>query len=124
MNPLPPQFRLLLVLPAVAALVCGVLSGLARLGLPMPDAITRLIGVHGVLMVGGFFGTVIGLERAVALGMRWPYAAPMFSGFAAVALIIGAPPVWAMAFLCLAALTCRRRAPAYGCDSRLRTTRR
>ena len=105
MNPLPPQFRLLLVLPAVAALVCGVLSGLARLGLPMPDAITRLIGVHGALMVGGFFGTVIGLERAVALGMRWPYAAPMFSGFAAVALIIGAPPVWAMAFLCLAALT-------------------
>ena len=70
----------------------------------MPDAIIRLTGVHGALMVGGFFGTVIGLERAVALGMRWPYAAPMLSGFAAVALIIGAAPIWAMASLCLAAM--------------------
>ena len=92
------------MLPAVAALVCGVLSGLARLGLPMPDAITRLIGVHGALMIGGFFGTVIALERAVALGMHWPYAAPLLSGLAAVALIAGAPPLWAPLLLCLAAL--------------------
>lgn len=92
------------MLPAAAALVCGVLSGLARLGLPMPGAITRLIGVHGALMIGGFFGTVIALERAVALGMHWPYAAPLLSGLAAVALIAGAPPLWAPLLLCLAAL--------------------
>lgn len=92
------------MLPAVAALVCGVLAGLARLGLPMPDAITRLAGVHGALMIGGFFGTVIALERAVALGMHWPYAAPLLSGLAAVALIAGAPPLWAPLLLCLAAL--------------------
>ena len=92
------------MLPAVAALVCGVLSGLARLGLPMPDAMTRLIGVHGALMMGGFFGTVIALERAVALGMHWPYAAPLLSGLGAVALIAGAPPLWAPLLLCLAAL--------------------
>lgn len=104
MNPLPPPLRLLLVLPAVAALVCGVLSGLARLGLPMPDTITRLIGVHGALMVGGFFGTVIALERAVALGNRWPYVAPLLSGIAAVAMIAGAPTLWAAWLLCFAAL--------------------
>lgn len=104
MSPLPPRFRLLLALPAVAALVCGVLSGLARLGLPVPDAIARLTGVHGALMVGGFFGSIIALERAVALGKLWPYAAPLFSGFAAVAMIIGAPPLWALVPLCLAAL--------------------
>lgn len=104
MKPLPPRLRLLLVLPAVAALVCGVLSGLARLGLPVPDAIGRLIGVHGALMIGGFFGTVISLERAVALGIRWPYAAPLLSGFAAVALIAGAPSLWAPLLLCVAAL--------------------
>ena len=92
------------MLPAVAALVCGVLSGLARLGLPMPDAIARLIGVHGALMIGGFFGTVIALVRAVALGMHWPYAAPLLSGLAAVALIAGAPPLSALLLLCLAAL--------------------
>ena len=95
---------MLLVLPAVTALVCGVLSGLARLGLPMPDTITRLIGVHGALMVGGFFGTVIALERAVALGNRWPYVAPLLSGIAAVAMIAGAPTLWAAWLLCIAAL--------------------
>ena len=104
MNPVPPPLRLLLVLPAVAALVCGVLSGIARLGLPMPDLITRLIGVHGALMVGGFFGTVIALERAVALGNRWPYVAPLLSGVAAVAMIVGAPILWATWLLCTAAL--------------------
>ncbi len=103
-TPLSPRLRLLLVLPAVAALICGVLSGLARLGLPMPEAIARLTGVHGALMVGGFLGTVISLERAVALGVRWPYAAPFFSGFAAVAMIGAAPPPWAAGLLCLAAL--------------------
>ena len=104
MKPVPPLLRLLLVLPAVAALVCGVLSGLARLGLPMPDTITRLIGVHGALMVGGFFGTVIALERAVALGIRWPYLAPLLSGIAAIAMIVGAPTIWAPWLLCAAAL--------------------
>ena len=96
--------RLLLVLPAVAALVGGVLSGLARLGVPMPDTVSRLIGVHGALMVGGFFGTVIALERAVALGIRWPYAAPLLSGVAAVAMMVGAPILWAPWLLCIAAL--------------------
>ena len=92
------------MLPAVAALACGVLSGLARLGLPVPDAIYRLIDVHGALMIGGFFGTAIALERAVALGFRWPYAAPTLSGLAALALIAGAPPMWAPVLLCFAAL--------------------
>ena len=70
----------------------------------MPDAITRLIGVHGALMIGGFFGTVISLERAVALGIRWPYFAPMLSGIAAMALIGGAPLAWAQVLLCASAL--------------------
>lgn len=104
MNTLPPKARLLLALPAVASLVCGVLSGLARLSLPMPDHIAGLIGVHGALMIGGFFGTVIGLERAVALGKFWPYAAPLFSGVAGLALIAGAPALIAPVALCVSAL--------------------
>ncbi|MEO8103847.1 MAG: hypothetical protein ABI790_15095 [Betaproteobacteria bacterium] len=104
MKTLPPRLRLMLMLPAIAALVCGVLSGLARLGLPVPDAIARLIGVHGALMIGGFFGTVISLERAVALGVRWPYLAPLFSGLAAIALIAAAPLPWSALLLSLAAL--------------------
>jgi hypothetical protein len=79
--------RLTLALPAIAALVAGVLCGLARLGLPMPAAISALAGVHGALMTGGFFGTLIGLERAVALRRGWPYLAPAASGLAALSLL-------------------------------------
>ena len=104
MKPLPPRLRLLLILPAVAALICGLLSGLARLGVPMPEAIARMVGVHGALMVGGFLGTVIALERAVALARMWPYAAPLLSGLAALALIAGAPQSWAVVLFCLAAM--------------------
>ncbi len=44
---------------------------------------------HGPLMVGGFLGTVIGLERAVALGKPWPYAAPLLTGIGAILLMGG-----------------------------------
>ncbi|TDR70617.1 hypothetical protein [Paludibacterium purpuratum] len=81
------RFRVLLVLPAIVALTAGVLSGLARLGLPISLPFARLLGVHGALMVGGFFGTLIGLERAVALARGWPYLAPAASGLAALCLV-------------------------------------
>jgi hypothetical protein len=95
--------RAALALPAVAALLCAIASGLARLGVPVPDSLGALAGVHGALMIGGFFGTVIGLERAVALGTAWPYLAPLFSGLAALAMIAGHPS-WAPAVLAVASL--------------------
>lgn len=50
-------------------------------------------------MTLGFLGTVIGLERAVALGRRWLYLAPVLSGAGALALVGGAPvPVGGAAF--------------------------
>jgi hypothetical protein len=68
---------------------CGVWLGLIRLGwnlpLPFPD---QLIA-HGPLMVCGFLGTLISLERAVALGTRWGYAAPVL--VAAGALVLDLP---------------------------------
>lgn len=82
------RLRFLVALPAVAALVLGVLSGLARLGVPMPVQATTLAGVHGPLMIGGFFGTLIGLERAVALGRGWPYLGPLLSGAGALSLLV------------------------------------
>ncbi len=42
-------------------------------------------------MVCGFLGTLISLERAVALGRGWSYAAPASSGVGAFALIVGVP---------------------------------
>lgn len=104
MKTLPPRLRLLLALPAVASLLCGVLSGLSRLGFALPAFIGNLTGQHGALMTGGLFGTVIGLERAVAIGGLWPFAAPLLSGLAAVCIIAGVPAPWPAWLLCAAAL--------------------
>jgi len=42
-------------------------------------------------MALGFLGTVIGLERAVALGSRWRFAVPLLSGGGAIVLVAGGP---------------------------------
>jgi hypothetical protein len=42
-------------------------------------------------MISGFLGTLISLERAVALGRRWAYAAPLLSGLGGLSLIAGFP---------------------------------
>ena len=47
--------------------------------------------MHGPLMALGFLGTVIGLERAVALGSRWPFAVPLLSGGGSIVLVAGGP---------------------------------
>ena len=95
-----PKVRLALLLLAAAGLVAGVAGGLARLGLPLP--VPAAAAFHGALMTSGFLGTVISLERAVALGGRWAYAAPLAAGvgtllpfmgyhFAGVVLWLAAP---------------------------------
>ncbi|MGB7543793.1 MAG: hypothetical protein WBM28_17470, partial [Burkholderiales bacterium] len=71
---LRPALRLPLLAVGFIALAFGVGAGLVRMGwqLPLPDV--ALAAWHGPLMIAGFFGTVIGLERAVALAERWAYA--------------------------------------------------
>lgn len=69
----------------------GVWLGLVRLGwvlpLPRPD---QLI-LHGPLMIGGFLGTLVGLERAVGFGAAWTYLAPVFTVAGAIVLVVGPP---------------------------------
>lgn len=72
------------------ALLAALAGGIARLGWTLP-ASAPLVAMHGPLMVSGFLGTVIGLERAVALGAWWAYAGPLASGLGALALVIGLP---------------------------------
>lgn len=92
MPPRPPvaalRLRIALLLLAAAALVTGMIGGLSRVGVPVP-AIPPAIAGHGALMVAGFFGTVITLERAVAVGGRLALVAPLLSALAAVALLAG-----------------------------------
>jgi hypothetical protein len=63
---------------------------LARLGIVLPGS-SKLAAFHGALMISGFLGTVITLERAVAIGRWWAYAAPVLAAIAAAALIAGSP---------------------------------
>jgi hypothetical protein len=82
-------WRVPLLLLAFVSLFLGMGAGLARLGWSLPAA--GLAAIHGPLMASGFFGTVISLERAVALRQRWAYAAPLLSGLATLASILAAP---------------------------------
>lgn len=98
---LVPSRRLLLLVPAFAALVTATLGGLIRLGWVGAPTPSSAVVFHGSLLVGGFFGTLIALERAVALGRWWAYLAPVLSGTGAALILAGAP--WAFASGLLAA---------------------
>lgn len=69
------------------ALLYGAAVGLVRLGWDIPLPHVDQLGVHGPLMVCGFLGTVIGLERACALGRAWAFAAPVLTALGVVALL-------------------------------------
>jgi hypothetical protein len=115
---LRPRERAPLLALGFVGLVFGVAAGLARMGYRMPDVASTLSAWHGPLMVGGFFGVVIALERAVAIGRYWAYAAPLAGGFATIALVAAAPAVgaWllaaASAVLVVASIDVVRRQPA------------
>ena len=70
------------------SLLAALWGGLIRLGWPLP-LVPTLPPNHGPLLVTGFLGTLIGLERAVALKRRWPYGAPLLSGLGGLALLAG-----------------------------------
>lgn len=74
---------------AVASLVVGIWVGLTRIGwvLGSPPA----TGSHGLILVLGFLGTVIGLERAVAIGRAWAWASPLCAAGASAGILLGAP---------------------------------
>lgn len=83
--------HLALVGMCMASLLCGIWGGLLRLplNLPLPSNNANWITFHGPLMVCGFLGTVIALERAVGLRSWWTYAAPLLTGTGALLIIVG-----------------------------------
>ena len=83
--------RLPLLALGMVALLTGLWAGLARLGWDVSVPRPGFSSLHGPLMVSGFLGTLISLERAVALGQPWAYAAPLLTGLGALVLIAGGP---------------------------------
>jgi len=87
------RLRYPLLLTALLTLLAAAWAGLLRMGWALP-ATAGLAASHGPLMVSGFLGTLIGLERAVALaalGRRWTYVAPILSGLGALTSLAGLP---------------------------------
>ncbi len=94
-------FRIPILILGVISLTTGAGAGLLRLGLAVPLPSAQLALLHGPLMVSGFLGTVIGLERAVALGRRWAYAGPMLTGLGGLITLLGFPQVLGAASMAL-----------------------
>jgi hypothetical protein len=72
-------------------LLAGLWEGLVYLGLSLPAGGESLHAGHGPLMVLGFLGTLISLERAVALGSSWAYLGPAGAATGGLAVVVGAP---------------------------------
>ena len=112
-----PAWRLPLLLLGFVCLAFGVAGGLARIS-PLADAPAAALALHGTLMVSGFLGTLISLERAVALERPWAYAAPLAAGAGGLAILLGftvpgfALLVLAAAVLVLAGVAIVRRQPS------------
>jgi len=81
----------LLLVPAGLSMLGGLYAALSLLGLPVGVQADRWAQVHGPLMVLGFVGTLVALERAVAVRRPVLLAAPAFLGLGGLALLSSAP---------------------------------
>jgi len=96
-TPIPLRVGRAAFLSIVAALLAtGVIGGLLRAGVAVPvpgDSAWpgRAVSAHAFLMICGFMGTVIAIERAVAVKERWAFAAPAASALAGVLMLAGMP---------------------------------
>ena len=96
------MYRFPLLLLAIIALFFAIWAGLLRVGWAWPPVQPALAAAHGPLMVSAFLGTVIGLERAVALDKKAAYLVPLLSGFGGLLLITGFSWIWAARLMVLA----------------------
>jgi hypothetical protein len=83
--------RGVLLVPAGVAMLAGLDAALILLGVPAPVTADRLPDVHGMLMVLGFVGTLVCLERAVALARPAGYLAPGLLGVGGLLLLAPLP---------------------------------
>ncbi|MAG31124.1 MAG: hypothetical protein CL908_09575 [Deltaproteobacteria bacterium] len=96
--------RLPLLAAGILSLVAASWGGLLRLGWPWPIPEPAWVGAHGPLMVCGFLGTLIGVERAVGLEQRWAYAGPVATALGAIGLLAALPTRFAASLMTLGSL--------------------
>ncbi len=95
--------RIAIAAGVATALATGIAGGLARLGVVAPFArdaawLGHALLAHAALMICGFLGAVIGVERAVAVKLRLAWGAPLASLLGASLLLMGRPGAAVIAF--------------------------
>ncbi len=96
---LESKIRFPLMAMGLLTLLAALWAGLIRMGWGWPVWQPALPINHGPLMISGFLGTVIGVERAVALSSLqragknyyWTYLGPLLTGLGGLALMLGLP---------------------------------
>lgn len=95
LEPRPGRFsrrwRVAILALGGASMLAGLDAALVALGVWAPVPAAHLPGVHGMIMVLGFLGTLISLERAQALRQPWAYLAPGLLGAGGISLALGQP---------------------------------
>jgi hypothetical protein len=92
--------RALLVPLLGSLLVAGISGGLLRAGLLVAQSslVGQAAAQHAALMICAFFGAVVSLERAVALGRHAAFAVPLLCVAGGAALLHGWPEAGALLF--------------------------
>jgi len=90
-RPLAVLARAALAGGALLLLLGGLWAGLIRLGVAPLVPGGALAAMHGPIIVCGLLGTVIGLERAVALGRPWAFTGPLLTLAGGIGLAAGLP---------------------------------
>jgi len=83
------RLRFPLIALSLLLFLTAIWTGLVRLGWRWPALQPALPIAHGPLMVSGFLGTLIAVERAVALRTRWTYIGPLLTGLGGLSLAMG-----------------------------------
>jgi hypothetical protein len=95
----PRALRLVLLACGLIAFLLGLWTGMARLGIGLMGAAPQFVEFHGVLMICGFFGTLISIERAAALNRPLAYMIPIFAAIGTLALLARTITLAGAAFL-------------------------
>lgn len=92
MNKSASLFRISYLLPLVAlSLLTGIWTGWIRLGWNFP--LTQNMGDHGSIMVGGFIGTLICVERTSNFKSRIAFIIPLLNSLSIVFFLLKIPEI-------------------------------
>lgn len=80
-------WRLPFLLLAILSLIVGLWTGLSRIGWDI--FILPATAHHGAVMVGGFLGSLIALEKVIPLRTKWLFIIPCLSIAAVIMFLLG-----------------------------------